>query len=112
MNTITCNNLKIITESKTPVLVLDIRESLEFRQFNIGGKNYSLEVMQRYGLTDEVEKFKDELVVICCSSMSGKRSEKAKAILEKAGFQNVKILAGGIYTWRRIFPNLSASGGN
>jgi len=104
MNTITCNNLKKITQSKTPVLVIDIRDSIEFRQFNIGGKNYPLEVMLRYGLTDEVKKFKEDLVVICCSSMSGKRSEQAKAILEKAGFKNVKILAGGIYTWRRIYP--------
>ena len=104
MNTITCTKLREITHSKTPVLVLDIRDSIEYRQFNIGGKNYPLEVMQRYGLTEEVEKFKEELVVICCSSMSGKRSEKAKAILENAGFTNVKILAGGIYTWRRIYP--------
>ena len=104
MSNITCTKLKEIAQSDTKLLVLDIRDSIEYRQYNIGGKNYPLEVMRRYGMTDEVKAFKNELVVICCSSMSGKRSENAKVILEKNGFTNVKILAGGIYTWRRIYP--------
>ena len=102
MTTITATQLKLKTQNESIVL-LDIRSARERVHFHIGGQHVSLTKLQTK-IPEEIISLKEEVIIICCSSISGKRSETARQILEKAGFKNIKILAGGIYTWNRIYP--------
>jgi adenylyltransferase/sulfurtransferase len=77
---------------KEPFL-LDVREPHEHKIANLGGYLIPLgDLEKRLGEVDSSR----EIIVQC---RSGARSQKAAEILRKAGFQNVKNLAGGILAW-------------
>jgi rhodanese-related sulfurtransferase len=78
-------------------LVLDVRESKEYRDGHItGSKNIPFSKLKE-GLAD-LESFKDKPVVIVCKM--GQHAGAAGKILNAAGFANVQRLSGGITTWK------------
>lgn len=93
--TITPNELWTLMDSGTPVVLLDIRSSEEYRISHIRTANFL-----DYGSfnTRMVEKFnKESPIIVYCSV--GYRSERVGEKLKSAGFKNVKNLYGGIFQW-------------
>lgn len=82
--------------------LLDVREELEYRTFNIGGKN-----MPVSRLSTDLNKLPynktDELIVICTV---GKRSKAACDLLTENGYKNVRNLAGGLIALQKIKHNI------
>jgi adenylyltransferase/sulfurtransferase len=78
--------------------LLDVREELEYRTYNIGGQNIPLSQLPAcinqlaYNKTDEV-------VVVCTM---GLRSETATALLTQNGYRNVRNLTGGLIALQKI----------
>lgn len=79
-------------------LVLDVREDREWAAGHIpNARHIPLGTLSsRLG---ELEKFKSKPIVVNCRS--GHRSNRACAMLKKAGFENVHNLAGGIMAWEK-----------
>ena len=91
MNFISTNELHSLIQSSDSLQLVDVRESYEFEDKNIGGINIPLgEILNR----------KDELsiegtVVLCCKS--GKRSAAMAHTLErKYQLSNIRTLEGGL----------------
>ncbi len=79
------------------VLLLDVRETDEFRAEHIkGAKHVALGTLA--GKLGEFESKKADPVLLYCRS--GNRSSTAANMLVKAGFTNVGHLAGGIMAWK------------
>jgi rhodanese-related sulfurtransferase len=78
--------------------LLDVRESIEFSTFNVGGRNLPLSK-----LTDNIDQLPynktDEIVVIC---KIGMRSQTACEILQENGYQNVRNLTGGLIALQKL----------
>ena len=80
------------------LLLLDVREPIEYHTHNIGGLNIPLSKLERY-LEKEGWNKNNEIIVIC---QAGLRSETAQLILQQNGYQNVRNLTGGLLALRRI----------
>ena len=91
-------NAKLKNVSK-PVL-LDVREASELVS-NIGKIDgiVHIPVGSLVGRISELEKYKDEEIVIIC--LSGHRSMTAAKLLKKERFEKVAVLTGGMQAWRR-----------
>lgn len=82
--------------NREDAIIVDVREVDEFaaghlpeaRSFPLG------KLAERVG---ELEKFKDQPVILCCAS--GMRSGKACGELKKAGFSRLYNLSGGVDAW-------------
>lgn len=98
MNEISAQELKNKIDSGENLLIIDVREKIEYHTFNIGGKNYSLGVLPQH--LNELPENKDiEIIVVC---QRGIRSRTAQKILINAGYQNVKNLKSGLIAFSRI----------
>ncbi|MES2379314.1 MAG: rhodanese-like domain-containing protein [Bacteroidota bacterium] len=81
-----------------PLILLDVREEIEYHTYNIGGKNIPLsQLSEKLALVSPNKS--DEIVVIC---KAGLRSQTAQAILIQNGFTNVKNLTGGLLALQRL----------
>jgi adenylyltransferase/sulfurtransferase len=81
-----------------PLILLDVREEIEYHTYNIGGKNIPLsQLTEKLALISPNKS--DEIVVIC---KAGLRSQTAQAILIQNGFTNVKNLTGGLLAMQRL----------
>ncbi|NJN26137.1 MAG: molybdopterin-synthase adenylyltransferase MoeB [Cyclobacteriaceae bacterium] len=67
------------------IQLIDVRESHEYAQGNLGGMSIPL-----YQLVDNIHKIPRDIPVVCICR-SGMRSQKAMELLKKKGFMNVKI---------------------
>lgn len=80
------------------IILLDVRDELEYHTYNIGGINIPLGK-----LPSELEDLEwdknDEIIVFC---KIGMRSKTAKHILEQNGYQNVKNLEGGLTAIQKL----------
>ena len=79
-------------------IVLDVREELEYKTFNLGGVNMPLGDLIRNSEELEFEKNQD-IVVLC---QHGLRSKTACQVLEQQGYIKVRNLQGGILAWRKL----------
>lgn len=77
------------------VALLDVRETYENEEFNIGGTLIPLGEVAANANSLPIDK-DQELVVYC---RSGKRSGMAQQLLQQAGFSNVRNLEGGMLAW-------------
>ncbi len=78
--------------------ILDVRETIEFHTYNVGGINLPLSML--YEKIDKTGFNKtDEIIVIC---KAGIRSRTAQAILLQNGYTNVKNLSGGLLAMQRL----------
>lgn len=84
-----------INQGKT--VVLDVRSAEEFAAGHVrGAVNIPLpDLQQRLG---ELEKSRSKTIIVVCQS--GVTSAKAGAQLNKAGFQEVYSLTGGLAAWQ------------
>jgi rhodanese-related sulfurtransferase len=84
--------------NRKDALLIDVREPAEFNAGHApNSKNFPLaQLDKRVG---ELEKFKNRPAVIV--GQAGGRSHAATALLKKAGFAEVVILAGGINAWQQ-----------
>jgi rhodanese-related sulfurtransferase len=81
-----------------PLILLDVREEIEFHTYNIGGTNIPLsQLTEKLALISPNKS--DEIVVIC---KAGLRSQTAQAILIQNGFTNVKNLTGGLLALQKL----------
>ncbi len=81
------------------IALLDVRETYENEEFNIGGSLIPLGEVAANASSIEMDK-DQELVVYC---RSGKRSGMAQQLLRQAGFSNVRNLEGGMLAWMDAF---------
>lgn len=78
--------------------LIDVRETIEYHTFNIGGTNIPLSVLVNT-INNWAYNKTDELIVIC---KVGLRSETAQKILLQNGYQNVKNLSGGLIAIQKL----------
>lgn len=98
MEDITVNELKDRLEKGEKFHFLDVREEWEYEEDNLGAENIPLgELPHRLA---ELEKFKDEEIVVHCRS--GARSGNAKKFMESKGFTKVRNVLGGILAYRAL----------
>jgi rhodanese-related sulfurtransferase len=97
MQTITVEELKSKLDASEKINLVDVRESHEHAEFNIGGQLVPLGKVQTMQV-DELEDMKDDTVYVYCRS--GNRSGQACLILETMGFKNVVNVAGGMLAWQ------------
>lgn len=80
------------------LVIIDVRENLEFNTFNIGGTNIPLGNIIRD--IEELEYRKNEEIVVICQH--GLRSETARRVLTQQGYQNVRNLTGGLVAIQKL----------
>jgi rhodanese-related sulfurtransferase len=78
-------------------VVVDVREPSEFGIGHIPNAT-NIPLGSIAGRFNELKKFKDRPVIVCCRS--GHRSAHAAAVLRKNGFTSVHNLAGGMLAWQ------------
>jgi rhodanese-related sulfurtransferase len=79
-------------------LLLDVREPAEYAA--IHAPNAKLIPLGEVGLRlKEIEAYKDKPIAVICRS--GRRSAKAVALLQEAGFSQVSNVQGGILAWEQ-----------
>jgi rhodanese-related sulfurtransferase len=84
--------------NRNDALMIDVREPAEFSAGHApNARNIPLaQFDKRIG---ELEKFKNRPAVVVCQT--GSRAHAATALLKKAGFAQVVVLAGGIGAWQQ-----------
>lgn len=100
MQTITAEELKARLENGEELHLVDVRETNEHEEFNIGGVLLPLGQIKMMD-TEAIDNLKEEEVILYCRS--GNRSGQATAFLETMGFSNVKNLTGGMLEWKEKF---------
>ena len=86
---------KLINDGEV-TLILDVRNEDEFAEGHL--KNaIQIPVKELKENLSDIEKFKDELVLVYCRS--GKRSAEAVDILKENGFKNLVHMKEGISKW-------------
>lgn len=84
--------------SNQGALLLDVREPAEFAA--IHAPNAKLIPLGDVGLRlKEIEAYKDKPIAVICRS--GRRSAKAVALLQEAGFTQASNVQGGIQAWEQ-----------
>ncbi len=101
MKEITVEELKQKLANKEDFQLIDVREEFEYELSNLGGTHIPLAGI----LTEQDQVSRDKQVIIHCRS--GKRSAQAVQLLERAGFDNLYNLKGGILAWKEtIDPSM------
>ena len=72
--------------------IIDVRETWEHEEQNLGGNNIPLGTLPHR--LSEIENLKDQEVIVSCRS--GNRSGQAQRYLQQQGFNHVRNLLGGI----------------
>jgi rhodanese-related sulfurtransferase len=81
-----------------PLNLLDVRESVEYHTYNIGGQNIPVGKLKENIASINYNKT-DEIIVICSA---GIRSETATAILVNAGYTRVVNFTGGLKALQKL----------
>ena len=98
MEDITVNELKERLEQGKKFHFIDVREEWEYEEDNLGADNIPLGELAHQ--LDQLEKIKDEEIVIHCRS--GARSGNAKKFMETKGFSQVRNVLGVILAFRAL----------
>lgn len=94
-NNISVNEATLMI-NRQDAIVVDVRETAEWSAGHIpNARHIALGHLSKH--LSEIEKFKEKPVIVVCAS--GNRSGSACSVLQKAGFQQVFNLAGGIHAW-------------
>jgi rhodanese-related sulfurtransferase len=82
-------------------MLIDIRESYEYEELNIGGTHIPMgEILNRL---DQIPK--DKPVVIHCQS--GSRGQKLTQVLHSLGYENVTNLEGGLESYLSLSSQIA-----
>jgi adenylyltransferase/sulfurtransferase len=109
---ITVDELKKSLDSKTPLLMIDIRPFDDY--MGTGDSKYghipnalSIPMLELESKLDELEEYKDKEIVTMCPG--GGLSLAAVDIMQEAGFKKVKSLKGGTDAWhKKGYPTVSS----
>ena len=96
---ITVQELKEKLDRRDDFVLIDVRETYEHEEFNVGGKLIPLGNFMA-AIPDLDEHKNGEVVVYC---RSGNRSGMAIQLLSAAGFENPRNLKGGMLAWLDAF---------
>ena len=100
MKTIQVSELNDKLKAGEQLHLIDVRETFEHDEFNIGGILLPLGEI-RMGETAAIDHLKDEEVFLYCRS--GNRSGQGALILETLGFTNLTNVVGGMLAWQDNF---------
>lgn len=100
MEQITVQELKERLDKGEKLNLIDVREPVEYEEFNIGAQLFPLGKIRNME-TEEIEHLKNEELIIHCRS--GVRSMQACMLLEQMGFANTKNVEGGVLAWIQQF---------
>jgi rhodanese-related sulfurtransferase len=78
--------------------LLDVRESIEYHTYNIGGTNMPLSTLNN-NINQLGYNKTDEIIVIC---KVGLRSETATTTLIENGYQQARNLTGGLMALQKL----------
>ena len=93
------DELKDKIDAEEKFTLIDVRESYERAEFNVGGTHIPLGNIP--ASVEDLSGDKESEIVIYCRS--GASSGQATAFLQQLGFNNVRNLAGGMLEWNRKF---------
>lgn len=96
---ITSHQLRAMLCKERDFFILDVREPWEYRNGFIH-RSLNLPVRSVSTQMGELEKLKEERIVVVCKS--GFRSRMVCGFLEKEGFCNILHLKGGIKGWLKM----------
>ena len=99
MTDITTEELKQKLDNNEDFVFIDVREQVEYDNFNLGAKLIPLGSLP--SSLEELEQYKDKEIVIHCRS--GARSGNAKNYLVQLGYKNVRNLLGGVLRWIDLY---------
>lgn len=99
MEDISVQELKQRIDAGDAPVLIDVRETYEWEEFNIGGQLVPLGTLQ--ATLPDLEEFEEREIVVFCRS--GARSAAAKDFLLKQGFKKVRNLMGGMMAWQASF---------
>lgn len=89
-----------ISLEKNKLVLLDVREVKELTEgFGHIEGIINIPLGSLENRIKELEPYRDNEIIVIC--LSGARSAVGARILMKAGFQNVKVLKGGMISWRK-----------
>lgn len=94
------NSKELLTRIKNgeSLNLLDVRESIEYHTYNIGGTNMPLSTLNN-NINQLGYNKTDEIIVIC---KVGLRSETATTILTEHGYLRVRNLTGGLMAIQKL----------
>lgn len=96
MEDITVEELRLRLKNMETPVIIDVRETWEYDEFNIGAQNIPLgELMQ-----DNTRLPEDKSIEIIVHCKSGHRSAMAKQLLQAQGYTHVRNLIGGMMQWQ------------
>ncbi|WP_339924651.1 rhodanese-like domain-containing protein [uncultured Cyclobacterium sp.] len=98
MKDIEVEELKERLDNKEQFVFLDVRETYEYEDDNLGAKNIPL--AQLPNSLSELEMNKEDEIIVHCRS--GARSANAKLFLESKGYTKVRNVLGGILAYREL----------
>lgn len=84
-------------------LVLDVRTENEFHNSGHIDKAFNIPVDRLEKELSSIEEYFDKSISIVCRT--DKRSAKAANILLKHGYQDVRVVKGGMTDWNKIYPD-------
>lgn len=92
--------------NRDDAVVIDVRAIGEFEQGHIpNARNFPLSDLERR--LPELEKFKNKSIIVYCAS--GVRSKNAITQMQKAGFEKLFNLRGGMFEWEKAGQPVSKS---
>ena len=89
-----------LLKTKQHIQLLDVRESLEYHTYNIGGLHIPLGKLPQMIEDDDLELDPKLPVIVICQR--GLRSKTAKHLLENAGYTQARNLIGGLLKLQHI----------
>ena len=96
---INVQELKRKLDAKEDFILIDVRETYEYEEFNLGAQLIPLGEIPE-AIADMADKKDAEIVVHC---RSGARSGRAQQFMKSEGFTNVSNLEGGALAWIAAF---------
>lgn len=95
---INAEEIALRIQNNDTMRLLDVRGTMEYHTFNIGGLNIPLDRLpDALPLDDWTQQ--DEIIVIC---KAGLRSKTAQSILQLNGYTNVRNLTGGLLALQKL----------
>jgi len=96
---ITVKELKEKLDKTESLILIDVRELHEHKEFNIGGR--LIPVGSIPNALEDLDGYKEDEIILYCRS--GNRSGIAKDFMAQHGFKKVRNLLGGMLEWIDTF---------
>ena len=97
MNTITASQLQHKISNSDNIQIIDIRETYEFEEHNIGGINIPME-----NVLDSIHQIDSSKEVIICCKTGIRASAMVHALKRKSKLTNLFCLEGGVFGYLGI----------